>query len=232
MGGQLKGLLYLQTFNGKYSFKIFWSILIGSNLISVVIAALMPTDDVGMMVVYSVAIYIFAMFIGFRHVNKNVNYALKLGATRKNIFVGTGIFFLGFSVINAILITALQEVITFLTSVFHIKGFEILHPAQLLTDTWLNRFIIDTSTTFFCLSLLFLFGLMFYKYGLIGGGSVAAAFVIAYLFLLGIGWLQDIVRSIAGAFSMEFFFYTILVGFTFYLISWLFLRRITILIKQ
>lgn len=232
MTRQLKGLLYLQAANGKHNFTIFWSILLTTTLVSIAIAALtMPNGDVNMTFSYSAAIYIYAMFVGFNSAKVYVRYALHLGATRKNIFVSTAVYFLGLAFISALFLSITQQVITFITSVFHIDGFELIHPAQLLSDTWLNRLIIDTSLMFFMLTALFLFGLFFYRYGLIGGGSLGAVLAILLLVGLGTDWLQETVLDIIETISIGFFGEVLLAGIIIYLVNWLLLRRITILTK-
>lgn len=232
MSRQLKGLLYFQAVNGKHSIIIFWSILISTTLISLLIAALTMTSGDSMAISFSAAIYIFAMFIGFNRVKYDVRYSLKLGATRKNIFVSTGLFFLGLSLVSALFISVIHQFITFLTSTFDIETYQLIHPATLLSDTWVNRLIIDSSLMFFFLTLLFIFGLVFYRFGLLGGGIAGAAIVILMLVGLGTGWIQDVSRDIVETLSIGFFFEVLLVGIGLYLISWFFLRRITVLMKN
>lgn len=233
MTRQLKGLLYLQAANGKHSISIFWSILISTSLVSFLIAALtMGSEDVQMVISFSAAIYIQAIFIGFNSAKKDVGYALRLGATRKNIFMSTGIYFFGFAFISALFLSIVHQLITFMKSALNVDSYQLMHPASLLGDTWLNRLVIDTSVMFFFLTLLFLFGLLFYRYGLIGGGSFGAALVILMLVALGTGWLQDALQKLSQNLSMTFFFEVLGIGIAVYLINWFLLRRITILTKS
>src|SRR5699024_1445353 len=116
MSKQLKGLLYLQTANVKRHFIIFWSILCGTALMSFIIAGMTMTGGNTMVMFFSGAVYIFAFFIGFNQVKLDVVYAIKLGATRKNIFISTAIFFLGLSFISAIFVSVLHQFITFLAT--------------------------------------------------------------------------------------------------------------------
>jgi len=233
MSRQLKGLLYFQAVNGKHSLTIFWSILLGTTVVSVVIAALtMGTGDVKMVMTFSAPIYIYAMFIGFNSAKTHVRYALRLGATRKNIFIRSGIYFLAISLVSAFLVSVFQQLITFITSRFDIDSFRLMHPASILRDTWMNRIVIDTTLMFFFLALLFFFGLLFYRYGLTGGGSFGAALIILMLVALGTGWLQDVLVSFVETVSITYFFDILLAGIGIYLINWAFLRRITILMKS
>lgn len=229
MGRQLKGLLYFYIADAKHSLVIFWSILLGTLVISIVGAYLLFNVGEGQMAyALSIAIYIFCSIFGFISAKQGVPFSIKLGATRKNMFISMGIFFLGLAIVQAILASTIQAIVLTGANKFGIDTFQFIHPAQLLTDNWLTRVIIDTTVMFFLLSFMFLIGLLFYKYGLLGSGIVLGLMLVTLLFGLAQGFLIDFMIDIAQSFSIVFFYEILLIAMVLYGISWLLLRKITI----
>ncbi|RDW17190.1 hypothetical protein [Oceanobacillus chungangensis] len=227
---QINGLLYFFITDIRYSLTIFWTILL-SCLVAILTISyfLLGTGDTIFYFGISVGIYIFAGISGFLMVKENVPSSLKLGATRKNIFISFGLFFFGLALAKAILANTLQSIIVKFVNVTEIYSINFFHPAQLLGDTWLNRVVIDTSILFFSFSLLFVIGLLFYKYGLLGGGIVVGGLVVVLLLGLAQGWIIDFVVELFTDIELTFFYQLLGVGIVVYCLSFLFLRRITTL---
>lgn len=228
MSKQLKGLLYFFITDIRNSLLIFWSILLSVIVISVIVAYyLLSVEDGNLSMGFPFAIYIYCAILGFITVKEVIPFSLKMGATRKKLFVAIGLFFLGIALAKSALASTLQAIISQFTNKAEIHTFEFLHLASLFQDTWLNRVIIDTTIMFFLLAIMFIIGLLFYKYGLIGGGSVVG--IIAILLLTGTakGWIVDIFAWIFADTTMTFFYQLLVLGIVIYCLSFLFLQRIT-----
>lgn len=176
MGKQIGGLLYFFTTDIRQAFIIFWTILLSTLSVSFIAAYLLiNVGETKMIFSLSLAVYIFCAFIGFLTVKERIPFSIKIGATRKNLFISLGIFFFGLAIVKALISNTLQLI---MEKMFHVETIAFIHPAQLLTNAWLTRVIIDTRVMFFILSVMFLLGLLFYKYGLFGGGSFVGIVVI------------------------------------------------------
>ncbi|MGY0692535.1 hypothetical protein ACW2QC_07040 [Virgibacillus sp. FSP13] len=229
MGRQVNGLLYFFITDVRHSLFIFWTILISTLIISIVGAYLLMNVDEGRMVfTLSMAIYIYCGIFGFITVKQGIPFSIKMGATRKNLFVSIGIFFLGLALVKAILANTIHSLVIWMSDGVGIDTFRFIHPAQLMTDTWLTRVMIDTTVMFFILAFMFTIGLLFYKYGLLGGGAVVGALVITLLFGVAYGWIIDFFSGILESLTMTFFVELLLIGLILYGISWIMLRKITI----
>lgn len=231
MSKQIKGLLYFYGSDQRYSLIIFWTILTAILLVSLAITYFLASlDNEDTLFTFSLTgpMYVYCAIWGFMTVKESVPFLIKMSATRKNIFVGTGIFFLALSFGMALAATILQELIMALMNATGIDLFVFLHPAYFLDDnTWYTRILIDTSIMFFFMAVLFIIGLLFYKYGLAGGGSFLG--VVLLIILLGIaqGWIIDFFVDVFTGIDLVFFYQLLGIGVVIYGISFLFLRRIT-----
>lgn len=231
MGKQIKGLLYFYISDLRYSFIIFWTILLAILFVTEIITYfLMNVDDAFMTFTLTAPMYVYCFILGFLVVKEAIPFSLKRGATRKNIFISVGIFFLGIALVKSVIAHLLAVIITFANGQMGIGSgkFMLLHLAQFLDDTWYNRFMIDVSIMFFGMTLMFLIGLLFYRYGLAGGGSVVAVLIILVLTGLAQGSLINFFVSMAKSFDMMVFLKLFGISVIIYGISMIFLRRITI----
>src|SRR5699024_3181380 len=79
-------------------------------------------------------------------------------------------------------------------------------------NTWLNRFIVDTSISFFFIAVMFLIGLIFYRYHLIGGFSFLAIGLFILIFAIAKGWVWDFLVNVYTDFSIVFFYQMFVTG--------------------
>jgi hypothetical protein len=229
MGRQLKGLLYFFVTDIRFSLMVFWSILLGSLVLAISISYFLL--DVADAVIYmglSIPIFIYCAILGFITVKEAIPFAIKMGATRKNLFIALGIFFLGVAFAKSVAVSTLQSIIVAFTKGVGITTYELFHIAELVSDTWLNRILIDTALMFLSLVFMFIFGLLFYKTGLLGGGSVVAILVVLLLLGIAKGWVFDFFARLASDLDLIFFFQLFGIGLMLYALSYLFTRRITI----
>lgn len=229
MGRQLKGLLYFFVTDIRFSLMVFWSILLGSLVLALSISYFLL--DVADAVIYmglSIPIFIYCAILGFITVKEAIPFAIKMGATRKNLFIALGIFFLGVAFAKSVAASTLQAIIVAFTKGTGITTYELFHIAELVSDTWLNRILIDTALMFLSLVIMFIFGLLFYKTGLLGGGSVVAILVVLLLLGIAKGWVFDFFVRLASDLDLIFFLQLFGIGLILYAFSYLFTRRITI----
>lgn len=228
MGKQLKGLLYFYTTDIKFSLKVFWTILMIILLFSL-LASYLLIDVEGGFLTYSLTgpMYVYCGIYGFICVKEWIPFAIKMGGTRKNIMLSLGVFFLGISFTMAVIGSILHELVITFNEQIGIDTFSFLHLAYFLDDTWYNRIVIDTSIMFFSFALLFVIGLLFYRHGLVGGGSVVG--LISLLGIIGIakGWIIDFIIDVFQHINLMFFGQLALIGLAIYLVSWFLLRKMT-----
>ncbi len=238
MGRELQGVLYYYLTNVRHAFLIFWLVIVAIFILSIVLDALVGGDDMTIHFNLSFPIYIFAAALGFIVVKSTLPYLIKMGATRKIIYIGTVIFFIVFSSINALLANALNWLLRKLTKSEIGGGFIYTNGEQTTTfnhiadflerDNFLYQIIVDLSLSFFFITVFFIIGLMFYRFGLLGGFLFVG--VIAFTFIYGMadGWLAEFFIDIFSDFTIAFFYQLALVGFGVYLLSFFLLRRYTL----
>lgn len=229
MRRQIKGSLYFLLTNTRYSLLIFWTILMSITVITLTVSYLLKGIDNSFMTLSLTGpIYVYCAILGFLTVKESIPFSIKIGATRKNFFISLGIFFLGVSIAKSIVASIIQVFISFIKPKIGIDNFSFIHLSYLTNDTWIHRILIDTSITFLLFALMFVVGLLFYNYGLAGGGTVVAMFVIVVLVGAAQGWLLDFFIHIYQTLDYLFFWKLLFVGMIIYSISWLMMRKITV----
>lgn len=229
MSRQIKGLLYFFTVHIRRPFFIFWGLVLGFLVLNFIIASLFITGTNGEMVMsLSFAVYIYSAFFSFHLVKQAIPFVLKMGATRKNLFFGLSMFLIGLAVLQAIIANVIQSLCNLIVEQFSIDGVGFMSFAKLLDNRWITGFTIDATIIFFIMSVMIMLGLLFYKYGLTGGGGIIALVLIIVIFGFAEGFLKDFVMNIFQSFNLVFFFELAGIGVLLYLLSWIFIRRITI----
>jgi hypothetical protein len=143
------------------------------------------------------------------------------------LYIAIGIFFLAIVTLKAIVANTLQAIVEVIVDKAEITSFMFLHPAMLIEDTWLNRVMMDIALMFFLIVSMYVIGLIFYKYGVLGGGAVAGVLAILFLFSIAKGWVLDFVVDLVKQMDMVIAAQVIGVGLLLYLFSFLFMKRIT-----
>lgn len=228
MARQIKGLLYFYAADFRFSITIFSTILMAVLVVSLAFAYFLYKIDNGVMAFsLTVPMYIYCAILGFLTVKEAVPFAIKMGATRKNMFISLGIFFLALSSALAVAGSILQEVVMGISSATGFEAFSFLHLAQLMDNNWYTRILIDSCLMFFLLSIMFLLGLFFYRYGMAGGGSVLGFILVVILGGVAQGWLMEFIVDVFKSMDTTLFIKMFLIGIVVYAISWMFIRNIT-----
>ncbi|WP_156291699.1 hypothetical protein [Oceanobacillus salinisoli] len=229
MARQLKGLMYFFITDVRYSLMIFWGILLSILVLSLCISYfLLGVDDGKYYFTLTLPIYIYCAILGFLTVKEAIPFSVKLGATRKSVFIGIGLFFLGLSFAKAVVASMLHSITLTFTQATGISTFHFLHLSELVGDSWFTRVLIDTTVMFFALVFMFVIGLIFYKSGLAGGGIVTGALVLIILVGVAKGWLIDFFVNIFTDLQLTFFWQMLGAGVILYSLSYLVIREITI----
>jgi len=230
MGRQMKGLLYFYFADIRHSLTVFWTILMSIIVVTLTISYFLSNVEGGFMTLSITGpMYIYCGILGFLVVKEFIPFSIKRGATRKNIFFSLAIFFLGLSIVKSVVGSFLQVIVEYINMKMGIENFKFLHLAYFTNDTWYYRIMIDTSIMFFAFSIMFVIGLLFYRYGLIGGGIFVGLLIITALTGAFQGWLIDFFINIFNAFDHTFYLQLFGIGVVIYAMSIILLRRITIL---
>ncbi|WP_440895087.1 hypothetical protein ACS127_10990 [Amphibacillus sp. Q70] len=229
MNNQIKGMFYYYSIDVIRSLKIFFTILIGILLASAVVCyLLLGMDEFHMYFALPFATYTNVGIIAFQLVKGNVAFGLKMGAVRKNIYLMQVYFMFAYSIIIAVLSSTLQLITEWLFEAFNITNFIFWHPAVLLTDNWVTRIIVDALVMFFIMALLYLMALIFYRTGLIGGGSLLGLLIVITLHGVFEGWIIRGLMDIFSNITMVSFVTLFIIGIGFCLLGFPFMRRITV----
>ncbi|GAB2535623.1 hypothetical protein [Gracilibacillus alcaliphilus] len=229
MNNQIKGMMYYYTQGVIYSAKIFLLILAGLLAVSCIICyLLLGTDEFKMYFAIPFATYFNVGIIGYQLVKGNVPFGLKMGAVRKNIYIMQVYFMLLYSMVMAVIGNVLQLVTELLQKWIGIDNFQFTHLAMLLSDNPATRIVVDTLVMFFIMNLLYLFGLIFYRTGLLGGTILLAVLLLVVLFGVFEGWLIRGVIDVMSNISWMFFITLFVLGIAFWLIGYPLMRKITV----
>lgn len=221
---------YLYVSDYRHSITIFWTILMAILIVSLWITyflAGLNNEDTFFTLSLTGPMYVYCGILGFLMVKESVPFSIKMGATRKNLFISLGLFFLLLSFAMSVAASILQELVMALMNATGLDMFTFLHPAYFLDDTWHTRIIMDTSIMFFAFAVLFVIGLLFFKYGLAGGGSVLGVALVVLFLGSAQGWLIEFVIDVFTEIDLGFFYQLFGIGIVIYGISFMFLGRIT-----
>jgi hypothetical protein len=229
MARQIKGLLYFLMMNLRNSLLIFWTILLGILVVSLTFAYFLSgIEGTNFVFFLTVPIYVYCSIIGIFLVRDSIPFAIKMGATRKNMFIAFGTFFLVLSILKSAIATVLEELVYIFNEFAGIDIFTFLHFAHLLENNWYTRMIIDSAMMFFSFVLFFMVGLLFYKFGLAVSGSVLGVFAVLLLLGIARGWIFDFFRDLFSAFEIGLFYQLFGIALIIYLLTFVFLRRMEV----
>lgn len=236
---QLKGALFYYGVNMRYILFIFWGVLLGIIFLNIVTNLIIGMEGQNIYFSFGVPIYFFAAVMGFWIVRNVFPYLIKMGITRMNIYIGTGIVLIGLVLLNGIIANVLPLLVSSIPESNLESAFEITVDGHTTTgmgalieqfaeNTWWNRFVFDVSLEFFLVTVSFLFGLIFYRYQLIGGFTILGILLLIISYSISSGWFEDFIFDIASGFSMFFFYKLFLTGLLIYLLSHLLIRKLTV----
>lgn len=240
MPRQLKASVCFLFMEVRRTTMIFWTVLLSLLFVSVMLNWLFFEEGI-IMFELAFPIYIFAAIIGQLIVKNSVPYLIKMGSTRSNVFKSVGIYFFIFSLFNAVLANTIHSIMMFLFGNSNVgepfmtisgnsgQAITFNHLADFFQNVWWTRVLIDTSIAYFLFVCGFILGLIFYRYGVIGGVSFIALMVLTLFIGLSKGWLIPVFVNLFTNISLVFFVQLLLVGLIVYLFSFFLLRRLSII---
>ncbi|UFU00025.1 hypothetical protein KO561_03405 [Radiobacillus kanasensis] len=228
MSKQLKAMLYFYVTDMRKQFTIFWMILMSIVVVSLIMATTMP-DFWEAYLTISIPVYTFSGVAGFKIIKESLPFTIKMGGTRSSYFVSIGMFMLGYSIIAAFITNVVHSLSMLVMDILKLDNLQIMHPTALMgqEDVWLYRFGIDFYLNFFFIATLFILGLIFYKFGIVGGFLTLGVFALLNAVAIASGELIELGEVVI--FQSEVSHYLVLfgIGAFLYVISWSLLRRIS-----
>lgn len=240
---QLKAFMYYAFVNIRYSLTIFWAICLGILLLSLGMDVIFGNDESAVYFSMSGPVYVFAAIMGYWSVQNILPYTVKMGSTRQNLYVGTGISFFLLCLGNALVANTIMQIMNTvygssesggvisleMTSEAGKSEVSFSHIGGLIgKDNWLDRVIIDTSISFFLLAVCFLIALVFYRYHLLGGFAFLGSLLLLFIFAISKGWVLDFMKDLYANFSFVFFYELALVAVGLYAITYLLIRKMPV----
>src|SRR5690625_745016 len=229
MRSQIKGLVYFFFANMRHSMIIFWSILLATALLSLVASYLLRDTDGVMMVTLTAPIYVYFSIYGYIVVKNWLPFMIKLGATRKNIFLSFALYFTVLTALFSVMALLIQVILTPVARKLNLEIFSFVHLAQFLDNAWYERLFIDIILSIFLFVTSFFIGIVNYRYGLLISSSLAGLLFLFVMLAMFYGWLGKFFVYIYKHFDVFLFVILGLVAIIIYGITWLFLRKATII---
>src|SRR5690625_4751006 len=112
MQAQIKGLFYFYFTNMRHSMIIFWSILLATVILTFVASYLLRGTDGVMMITLTAPIYVYFSIYGYIVVKNWLPFIIKIGATRKNIFLSFALYFIVLTALFSTMALLIQEILT------------------------------------------------------------------------------------------------------------------------
>lgn len=193
----MKAVLYYLAVDMRFSFMVFWSILLLSLTAMFLIVL---SFDTNMVVSTSMAIYIFCGITGFLTTKETFPYCIKFGATRNQYLLSVLIYCAVVAVVFSTVHVIIKSIFDRLVSIAASGSFLTYHTVEMTTlaNTWYNQLFIDLIICFLLLSIGFLLGTIFYRLGLIGGFGTLALLAIALLLPTTRDFLLDALVDMEG----------------------------------
>lgn len=237
MSRQFKGTLYYLFADVRYTLTVFWIILIIIAGLLITIQTIFPGEENEIAFSISFPIIIFASVIGFLTVKKSIPYMVRIGATRNCVYVSVFIFFVCLTLFNAVLAFLINLTITVISGKEVVQGFiissetgqfSIKHLAQFLGDSPFYQIIVDGSIALFMAVTMFLIGLVFYRFQLIGGFIFLGSGFVAFILSAVGGWIEKIFVYIFENYNLMIYGNLLALSVFIYLISYLLIKRIAV----
>ncbi|QFT87375.1 hypothetical protein FIU87_01810 [Bacillus sp. THAF10] len=220
----MQAIIYYLTVDMRFSFKVFWSILLLSMSASFLIVL---SFDTMMVFTPSLAIYIFCAITGFITTKETFPYCIKLGATRSQYTISVLTFSAMVAVVFSVMNTVIQALFKGLTTIVSADKFLTFHTVEgtTLAQTWYNQILVDSVICFLFLSIGFVIGSTFYRLGLVGGLSTLALLAILFFVPYTRAAIMDFIVNMEGVKAGVNFFAILTIALFSYLPNWGMLRN-------
>jgi hypothetical protein len=163
----IKPILKLHMIDSKFSYTIFWSILITVSIVAVLLVASMTKGS--LYFGSNIAVYIYLMIHAKVALKETFPYALGMGSTRKHYYLGTILFYILFAVLTASIQNLFNITGEFLFRLINLESIHLTHLGlldALAGHGWLI-FWFDVLMALFIITLSHFIACIDYRYGLI-----------------------------------------------------------------
>jgi len=204
---KLLGSLYLLTLSYKRDVIIFW--FINTLMVTVLLlAASIFRENMLLVLTASVPAYVFVTILSTKLLNKTLPSFLKLGVNRLQYTMFIGLFLLCFTLIQALIITLLQQIAIGIAKLLSFGSILLIHPVMLFDMNSNPNILMTIFVDIFFMLFLCLMGLLislaFYRFGTIGGYSLLGFIVIIPLLSLILNWHVAIIKALTEVDIMTF----------------------------
>lgn len=193
----IKGSFYVFYQSYKRQNLIFWTILLAIVLFSFFIV-LTLVDGFTVYLMVSIPVYVFFTIMGSKWLTNTFSYFIRFGVSRIQYAGTTGLFFIAWSLVTAIITATLHQGIFFINKALEIDYFMIFHPMLFIDSTLPFHlvFLFDFVILFFFLVSGLLLNYVFFQFGMVGGYTFIG--VAAFIPLLGVTlkWYEPVFRFI------------------------------------
>ena len=193
----VKGSFYVFYQSYKKQNIIFWTILLSIVLFSFFLL-LTLVKDTFMALVVSIPVYVFFVVMGSKWLTSTFSYFIRFGMSRLQYVGMTGLFFIAWSLVTALISAILHQGIFFFKGELAIEEFMIFHPAYFFDSTlaFSTVFLFDFVILLFCLTSGLLMNYLFFRFGLVGGYSFIGIMAFIPLLAIALKWYEPVFRFV------------------------------------
>ncbi|MGV2619638.1 UNVERIFIED_CONTAM: hypothetical protein N8J90_00565 [Halobacillus marinus] len=221
----LKGIFYYLLIDYRFSFLVFWSILTATLVGFTLLSILVP--DSSMIVFTSPIVFVFCIISGLNMTKETFPFCVKMGTTRTRYLLGTFAFSLFFSLVLSMvhlgIVRGFRAVLDAekISSIRHYSLMDMLD----VQAAWYNEIWVLGLLFFLFISIGFLLGSVFYRYGLIGGFSGVAVFGVLMMLPVTKDYLFSEVFRLQGMTLHVDFLLLLAAALLTFVPSWMVLRK-------
>ncbi|MCD5322345.1 MULTISPECIES: hypothetical protein [Pontibacillus] len=221
----LRAVLYYLIVDYRFSFMVFFSIMSASLIVLAGIS--LVAEGTTIYVFLSVITLWFSFICGFNMTRETFPFLIKMGITRNQYILGGALFTGVFSLAISIMVFIIQHImnafidVANLTNIANYTAFDYL-PIQ---ETILNELWLVALVNFLVISLGFVLGSVFYRFGMIGGVSTIIGVFFLFMLPESRSIIVDFLSSMKGQ-DFEIRYTSILIlSLVLFLPNWTLLRR-------
>ncbi|WP_088103652.1 hypothetical protein [Halalkalibacter urbisdiaboli] len=176
----IRAILYYLLVDFRFSFTVFWSILISSLGLMFILA---KSFDTHVIASPSLAIFIYCGVSGFLLTKDTFPNCIKLGATRSQYIIGATIFNLGLAMVMSFVLVLVNLLFESILTLNQVENVSLLYSVQAtsLPNSSFHQFWFDSLISFLFISIGFFISSVFYRLGLVGGLTLLASLTVLFI---------------------------------------------------
>lgn len=193
----IKGSFYVFYQSYKKQNLIFWTILLAIVVFSFFMVVTL-VDGFRMYLMVSIPVYVFFAIMGSKWLTNTFSYFIRFGVSRIQYSAMSGLFFIVWSLVTALITASLHQGIFFVNERMAIDYFTIIHPMYFMDPTlaFYSIFLFDFVILFFFLVSGLLLNYIFFQFGMVGGYICIGVMAFIPLLAIALKWYEPIFRFI------------------------------------